>query len=210
MHAREWGFPNRAGSCAAVRLFAEARAAAAKVQRRAVAKRLALQAAAAAARVPLYGTDTRRAVTVLHPVHACHAVNEAFGAGPFAAAPFLLEAVKTPTRRARDMSDLIETFMFAIPKARAPPPVLTCSAPSARGRGKGGKGGRRGGGAGKKPFTIHRSPFTVHSSFCIYVLVDFGGARLKEAYTRGGWCIRSAVGGGCGGDEEMRENVVAE
>ena len=33
--------------------------------------------------------------------------------------------------RAVDASDLIATFMFAIPKARAPPPVLTCSAPSA-------------------------------------------------------------------------------
>ena len=95
-----------------MRLFAEARAAAAKVERRAVAKRLASLAAAAAARVPLYGTDTRRAVTLPHPVHACHAINEAFGAGPFAAAPFLLEVVKTPTRRARDMSDLRHTIRF--------------------------------------------------------------------------------------------------
>jgi E1A-binding protein p400 len=115
----------------AVRLFAEARAAAAKVERRAVAQRLATLAAAAAARIPLYGADLRRAALVTHPVHACHAVNEAFGAGAFAAPPCLLEAVKTPARRVHEMSDLVATFMFAIPKARAPPPALTCSAPSA-------------------------------------------------------------------------------
>jgi hypothetical protein len=120
-----------ASADAAARLFADARAAAAKMERREVARRIAAAAAAAAARMPMYGADLRRAVDVPHPVHACHAINEAFGAGPFAAAPCLLEAVRPPTRRAVDASDLIATFMFAIPKARAPPPVLTCSAPSA-------------------------------------------------------------------------------
>jgi hypothetical protein len=53
----------------AVRLFAEARAARAKVERQAVAHRLATAAAAAAARLPLYGADLRRAVAAPHPVH---------------------------------------------------------------------------------------------------------------------------------------------
>ena len=127
-----------ASADAALRLFAEARAAKAKVERRAVAERIASMAAAAATRgVPLYGADLRRAVTSPHPAHACHAINEAFGAGAFAAAPALLEAVKTPVRRAIEMSDYVETFMFAIPKARAPPPTLTCAAPSASVRASG-------------------------------------------------------------------------
>ena len=48
-----------------------------------------------------------------------------------AAAPALLSAVKRPTTRATESKDLIATFMFAIPKARAPPPTMTCSAPQA-------------------------------------------------------------------------------
>ena len=37
----------------------------------------------------------------------------------FAAAPALLSAVKRPTTRATESKDLIATFVFAIPKARA-------------------------------------------------------------------------------------------
>ena len=116
---------------AAVRLFAEARAASAKVERREVARRLALAAADAARRIPAYGADLRRACTVRHRVHHCHLIERTFGAGPFATAPALLSAVKTYEARASDSADLVTAFMFAIPKARAPTPTMACSAPSA-------------------------------------------------------------------------------
>ena len=101
---------------AAVRLFRDARAAAAKVERRAVARRIAIAAAAAVRRAPVYGADLRRAVKVSLAARDCHVDAGAFGAGPFAAAPALLSAVKRPTTRATESKDLIATFMFAIPK----------------------------------------------------------------------------------------------
>ena len=116
---------------AAVRLFRDARAAAAKVERRAVARRIAIAAAAAVRRAPVYGADLRRAVPCRSPREIATSDAGAFGAGPFAAAPALLSAVKRPTTRATESKDLIATFMFAIPKARAPPPTMTCSAPCA-------------------------------------------------------------------------------
>ena len=116
---------------AAVRLFAEARAAAAKVERRETAARLARCAADAARRVPVYGSDLRRACVVRHPAHHCHLIERTFGAGAFVNAPALLTAVKTNATRVRESVDLVTSFMFAIPKARAPTPTMACSAPSA-------------------------------------------------------------------------------
>ena len=135
-YARAVAPPGRMGRMtpaadAAVRLFRDARAAAAKVERRAVARRIAIAAAAAVRRAPVYGADLRRAVKVSLAARDCHVDAGAFGAGPFAAAPALLSAVKRPTTRATESKDLIATFMFAIPKARAPPPTMTCSAPCA-------------------------------------------------------------------------------
>ncbi len=46
--------------------------------------------------------------------------------------PALRSAVATPVERAAATQPLIETFVFAIPRARAPPPQPWCSSPAAR------------------------------------------------------------------------------
>ena len=117
-------------AASAASLFLEARAARRRAERRAVAERLAANAAAAACRVPIYGADCRRAVTIVFTARDCHAAAEKRGAGAFVSAPALLELVKTPARRALEAADAIGAFAFAIPKARAPAPTMTSASVS--------------------------------------------------------------------------------
>ena len=117
-------------AASAASLFLEARAARRRAERRAVAERLAANAAAAACRVPVYGADCRRAVTITFTARDCHAAAEKRGAGAFVSAPALLELVKTPARRALEAADAIGAFAFAIPKARAPAPTMTSASVS--------------------------------------------------------------------------------
>ena len=117
-------------AASAASLFLEARAARRRAERRAVAERLAANAAAAACRVPVYGADCRRAVTIHFTARDCHAAAEKRGAGAFVSAPALLELVKTPARRALEAADAIGAFAFAIPKARAPAPTMTSASVS--------------------------------------------------------------------------------
>ena len=121
-------------AASAASLFLEARAARRRAERRFVAERITANAAAAASRVPVYGTDCRRAVTIHLPARDCHALAERHGAGAFAAAPALLEMVKRPARRAVEARDAIAAFVFAIPKARAPAPTMTSAAVSSAAR----------------------------------------------------------------------------
>ena len=117
-------------AASAASLFLEARAARRRAERRAVAERLAANAAAAACRVPIYGADCRRAVTIVFTARDCHAAATKRGAGAFVSAPALLELVKTPARRALEAADAIGAFAFAIPKARAPAPTMTSASVS--------------------------------------------------------------------------------
>ena len=115
-------------SCeSAAQLFLEVKRARARVERNAVARRVAANADAAADRVPVYGVDLRRAVLVHCQARDCHETANAFGAGPFAVAPALLELIKPPARRVIESDDLIATFVFAIPKARARAPEMVCA-----------------------------------------------------------------------------------
>ena len=108
----------------AASLFLAVRNARVKVERRAVAKRIARHAFAASERIPVYGTDLRRCVKIICQARDCHATATAVNAGPFAVAPALLTMVKTPAHRTIEADDLIATFVFAIPKARAGSPSM--------------------------------------------------------------------------------------
>ncbi|XP_062112226.1 protein PHOTOPERIOD-INDEPENDENT EARLY FLOWERING 1 isoform X3 [Humulus lupulus] len=76
-------------------------------------------------RKPMYSTTLRELVTVRHPAHDihCHKANPR----SYTYSRKLADIILSPVERFHKMLDLVESFMFAIPAARAPPPVCWCS-----------------------------------------------------------------------------------
>ncbi|XP_024025351.1 protein PHOTOPERIOD-INDEPENDENT EARLY FLOWERING 1 isoform X3 [Morus notabilis] len=74
---------------------------------------------------PLYSTTLRDLVTVDHPVYDIHRHK----ANPlsYMYSTKLAEIVLSPVECFHKMINLVESFMFAIPAARVPPPVCWCS-----------------------------------------------------------------------------------
>ncbi|KAI9122384.1 hypothetical protein K1719_007073 [Acacia pycnantha] len=74
---------------------------------------------------PVYSTTLRDLVTIRHPVYDIHQVK----ANPrsYMYSSKLADIVFSPIERFQRMVDVVESFMFAIPAARAPPPVCWCS-----------------------------------------------------------------------------------
>ncbi|XP_061364443.1 protein PHOTOPERIOD-INDEPENDENT EARLY FLOWERING 1 isoform X2 [Gastrolobium bilobum] len=74
---------------------------------------------------PMYSTTLRDLVTIRHPVYDIHQVK----ANPisYLYSSKLADIVLSPVERFRRMTDVVESFMFAIPAARAPFPVCWCS-----------------------------------------------------------------------------------
>ncbi|XP_031103378.1 protein PHOTOPERIOD-INDEPENDENT EARLY FLOWERING 1 isoform X1 [Ipomoea triloba] len=74
-------------------------------------------------RKPIYSTGLREVVTVKHPVRDIHSQK----INPFSYCSSLANIVLPPVARFQQMVDQVESFMFTIPAARAPPPVCWCS-----------------------------------------------------------------------------------
>ncbi|GMN55899.1 hypothetical protein TIFTF001_025008 [Ficus carica] len=76
-------------------------------------------------RKPQYSTTLRELVRVDHPVYDIHRHK----ANPlsYTYSTKLAGIVLSPVERFHKMIELVESFMFAIPAARAPPPVCWCS-----------------------------------------------------------------------------------
>ncbi|KAF3442635.1 hypothetical protein FNV43_RR16551 [Rhamnella rubrinervis] len=76
---------------------------------------------------PTYSTTLRDLVTVKHPVHDihCHKTRPL----SYVYSSKLADIILSPVERFQKMIDLVESFMFAIPAARAPTPVFWCSKP---------------------------------------------------------------------------------
>lgn len=74
---------------------------------------------------PMYSVTLREILTVKHPVYDIHLQK----ANPlsYMYSSKLADIVLSPVERFQRMLDLVESFMFAIPAARAPPPVCWCS-----------------------------------------------------------------------------------
>ncbi|RDY05668.1 Protein PHOTOPERIOD-INDEPENDENT EARLY FLOWERING 1, partial [Mucuna pruriens] len=74
---------------------------------------------------PIYSTTLRDLVTLKHPVYDIHQVK----ANPvsYLYSSKLADIVLSPVERFQKMTDVVESFMFAIPAARAPSPVCWCS-----------------------------------------------------------------------------------
>lgn len=74
---------------------------------------------------PIYSTTLRDLVTLRHPVYDIHQVK----ANPvsYLYSSKLADIVLSPVERFQKMTDVVESFMFAIPAARAPTPVCWCS-----------------------------------------------------------------------------------
>lgn len=76
-------------------------------------------------RKPIYSTTLRDLVTVSHPVYNIE--RQKGSPWPNSNSNVLSEIVLSPVERLGKMIDQVESFMFAIPAARAPPPVCWCS-----------------------------------------------------------------------------------
>ncbi|KAF4402473.1 hypothetical protein G4B88_012258 [Cannabis sativa] len=76
-------------------------------------------------RKPVYSTTLRELVTVRHPVDDihCHKANPR----AYTYSTKLADIILSPVERFHKVLDLVESFLFAIPAARAPPPVCWCS-----------------------------------------------------------------------------------
>ena len=74
---------------------------------------------------PMFSTTLREILTVKHPIYDIHLQK----ANPlsYMYSSKLADIVLSPVERFQRMLDLVESFMFAIPAARAPPPVCWCS-----------------------------------------------------------------------------------
>ncbi|XP_027363680.1 protein PHOTOPERIOD-INDEPENDENT EARLY FLOWERING 1 isoform X2 [Abrus precatorius] len=74
---------------------------------------------------PMYSTTLRNLVTIRHPVYDIHQAK----ANPvsYLYSSKLADIVLSPVERFQRMTDVVESFMFAIPAARAPSPVCWCS-----------------------------------------------------------------------------------
>lgn len=84
---------------------------------------------ASAADLPL-GIEVVDVVKVLHAARDVHVLAQQPG-GHLEVSHTLKEMVKLPDRRAEELRQTLEGYVFAIPKARAPPPVMVCSHPDA-------------------------------------------------------------------------------
>lgn len=76
-------------------------------------------------RKPMYATGLRELVSVKHPVHNIHLRKR--NPLSYLYSSKLADIVLSPVERFEKMADQVESFMFAIPAARAPPPVCWCS-----------------------------------------------------------------------------------
>jgi hypothetical protein len=77
-------------------------------------------------RQPVYGTDLVKRAEVLHPVYNVHRVK----ASPRQYLEFssiVSDMVQLPLTQCERVMDVVTAFMFAIPAARAPVPVVWCS-----------------------------------------------------------------------------------
>ncbi|CAH9068505.1 unnamed protein product [Cuscuta epithymum] len=74
-------------------------------------------------RRPIYSTNLRDIVTIKYPVNDIHRQNN----NPFTWSSNLAHIVLSPISRFQRMVDMVESFMFTIPAARAPAPVCWCS-----------------------------------------------------------------------------------
>lgn len=75
---------------------------------------------------PMYGTNLRDLVTIKHPVLNIHEQRRS----PSCYLSFsskLSDIVLLPVERLQNMLEIVESFMFAIPAARAPSPLCWCS-----------------------------------------------------------------------------------
>ncbi|KAH9331633.1 hypothetical protein KI387_003741, partial [Taxus chinensis] len=75
---------------------------------------------------PVYGMNLRKLLTIEHPVDDVHKKKNKPGSY-LDFRPKIADLVLLPAERCRNMLDLIESFVFAIPAARAPSPVFWCS-----------------------------------------------------------------------------------
>ncbi|XP_044486357.1 protein PHOTOPERIOD-INDEPENDENT EARLY FLOWERING 1 isoform X4 [Mangifera indica] len=74
---------------------------------------------------PVYSKTLRELVTVKYPVHdALHQKTDRIS---YLYSSKLADIVLSPVERFQNMIDLVESFMFAIPSARAPAPACWCS-----------------------------------------------------------------------------------
>ncbi|XP_030525754.1 protein PHOTOPERIOD-INDEPENDENT EARLY FLOWERING 1 isoform X2 [Rhodamnia argentea] len=76
-------------------------------------------------RRPMYSTSLRDVVTIKHPVYDIH--RQKADQSSYLYSSKLADLVLSPVERFERMTDLVESFMFAIPAARAPEPVCWCS-----------------------------------------------------------------------------------
>lgn len=76
-------------------------------------------------RKPIYSTGLRELVTVKHPVYDIH--HKKNNPLSFLYSSKLSEMILSPVERFQLMADQVESFMFAIPAARAPSPVCWCT-----------------------------------------------------------------------------------
>lgn len=77
-------------------------------------------------RKPVYGMDLRRILTIEHPVYDVHKKKN----NPscyLESSSRLADLVLLPSEWCQKLLDLIESFVFAIPAARAPPAIFWCS-----------------------------------------------------------------------------------
>lgn len=74
---------------------------------------------------PMYSTTLRDLVTIRHPVCDIHQVKA--NPASYLYSSKLADIVLSPVERFQKMTDVVESFMFAIPAARAPSPVCWCS-----------------------------------------------------------------------------------
>ncbi|KAG8371865.1 hypothetical protein BUALT_Bualt12G0007400 [Buddleja alternifolia] len=74
---------------------------------------------------PMYATDLRELVTVKHPVRDIH--GQKHNSLSYQYSSKLADIVLSPVERFEEIVDQVESFMFAIPAARAPPPVCWVS-----------------------------------------------------------------------------------
>ncbi|KAL3637272.1 Pharynx and intestine in excess protein 1 [Castilleja foliolosa] len=74
---------------------------------------------------PMYATGLRELVSVKHPIHDIH--SQKHNPLSYQYSSKLADIVLSPVERFSKMGDQVESFMFAIPAARAPPAACWCS-----------------------------------------------------------------------------------
>ncbi|KAJ6932168.1 hypothetical protein NC651_007780 [Populus alba x Populus x berolinensis] len=74
---------------------------------------------------PIYSTTLRELLTVKHPIYDIH--RQKVERLSSLCSSKLGDVVLSPIERFQKMTDLVESFMFAIPAARSPAPIFWCS-----------------------------------------------------------------------------------